>query len=119
MPASFYEPDGDRFVSTELTRGPWDPDFQHAGPPAALLGREVERLEEAEEFQVARISFEIMRAVPIVPLRVEMRVTRPGRRVQLVENRVYRRIERVLAVQYGNLHLSSAVSVPSIAFVCL
>ena len=85
MPASFYEPDGDRFVSTELTRGPWDPDFQHAGPPAALLGREVERLEDAEEFQVARISFEIMRAVPIVPLRVEMRVTRPGRRVQLVE----------------------------------
>jgi len=85
VPASFYEPDGERFLSTELTRGPWDPAFQHAGPPAALLGREVERLEDADEFQVARISFEIMRAVPIVPLRVEMRVTRPGRRVQLVE----------------------------------
>ena len=34
MPDSFYEPDGDRFVSTELTRGPWDPGSQHAGPPA-------------------------------------------------------------------------------------
>jgi hypothetical protein len=44
VPDSFYEPDGDRFVSTELTRGPWDPDAQHAGPPAALIGREVERL---------------------------------------------------------------------------
>src|SRR5256885_16890272 len=68
-----------------LTRGPWDPDFQHAGPPAALLGRAVERLEDAEEFQVARITFEIMRAVPITPLRAEARITRPGRRVQLVE----------------------------------
>jgi hypothetical protein len=85
VPESFYEPDGNRFLSSELTRGPWDPDFQHAGPPAALLGRAVERLEEAEEFQVARITFEIMRAVPIAPLRAEARITRPGRRVQLVE----------------------------------
>ncbi len=85
MPESFYEADGERFASTELTRGPWDPEAQHAGPPAALLGREVERLEDAEEFQVARITFEILRAVPIAPLRVEARVVRPGRRVQLVE----------------------------------
>jgi len=85
VPDSFYEADGDLYISTELTRGPWDPDAQHAGPPAALLGREVERLEDAAEFQVARITFDIMRAVPIAPLRVEARVIRPGRRVQLVE----------------------------------
>jgi hypothetical protein len=85
VPESFYAPDGDRYVSTELTRGPWDPNAQHAGPPAALLGREVERLEDAEQFQVSRITFEILRAVPIAPLRVEARITRPGRRVQLVE----------------------------------
>ena len=44
MAESFYEPDGDRYVATELTRGPWDPGAQHAGPPAALIGREIERL---------------------------------------------------------------------------
>jgi hypothetical protein len=82
---SFYEPDGGWFVPSELTRGPWDPEFQHAGPPAALLGREVERLQDAEEFQLARITFEIMRAVPIAPLRTEARISRPGRRVQLIE----------------------------------
>jgi hypothetical protein len=82
---SFYEADGDLYVSTELTRGPWDPEAQHAGPPAALLGREVERLEDAGSFHVARITYEILRSVPIAPLRVEARVTRPGRRVQLVE----------------------------------
>jgi Thioesterase-like superfamily len=85
VPESFYEPDGDRFLSTELTRGPWDPDAQHAGPPAALLGREIERLEDADDFQVARVTYEIMRAVPIAPLRVEAKIIRPGRRVQLIE----------------------------------
>jgi hypothetical protein len=45
MSESFYEPleDG-AYRATELTRGPWDPRHQHAGPPAALIGREVERL---------------------------------------------------------------------------
>jgi len=82
---AFYEPDGDRYLATELTRGPWDPGAQHAGPPAALLGREIELLEDAAEFQVGRITFEILRSVPIAPLRVSARVLRPGRRVQLVE----------------------------------
>jgi Thioesterase-like superfamily len=85
VPESFYESDGDRFVSTELTRGPWDPRAQHAGPPAALLAREVERLEDGEDFQVGRITFEILRSVPIAPLRVRAEVVRPGRSVQLIE----------------------------------
>jgi hypothetical protein len=82
---AFYEPDGDRYVATELTRGPWDPGAQHAGPPSALLARELELLPEAERFQVGRITFEILRPVPIAPLRVSTRILRPGRRVQLVE----------------------------------
>jgi hypothetical protein len=88
---SFYERDGDLFVATELTGGPWDPDAQHAGPPAALLGREIERLGEGRlgggegpPAQVGRITYEILRPVPIAPLRVQAEVVRPGRRVELV-----------------------------------
>jgi hypothetical protein len=76
---------GDRYVPSELTRGPWDPDSQHAGPPAALVGREIERLGSDSPRQVGRITFEIVRAVPIAPLRVEARIARPGRSVELVE----------------------------------
>ena len=43
MSSAFYVSEGGRFVSTELTRGPWDPGAQHAGPPAALIARELER----------------------------------------------------------------------------
>ena len=84
-PEAVYERDGDLLVATELTRGPWDPGAQHAGPPAALLGRAIEGLEDAAEFHVGRLSFDILRSVPIAPLRASARVLRPGRRVQLVE----------------------------------
>jgi Thioesterase-like superfamily len=91
VPESFYEPDGDAYVATELTRGPWDPGAQHAGPPAALIGREIERLGggrmgggEGSPAQVGRVTYEILRSVPIGRLRVEAEVVRPGRRVELV-----------------------------------
>jgi hypothetical protein len=82
---AFYEPAGELYRATELTRGPWDPGAQHAGPPSALLARELELLPEADRFQVGRITFEILRSVPIAPARLSARVLRPGRRVQLVE----------------------------------
>jgi Thioesterase-like superfamily len=85
MPDAFYEPTEDGFVATELTRGPWDPDAQHAGPPSALLGRAIEELDGGEGFQVARVTLEILRPVAIGPVRVEASVVRPGRSVQMVE----------------------------------
>jgi hypothetical protein len=85
VPEAFYERDGDRYVATELTRGPWDPGAQHAGPPSALLGREIESIGAVDDFQVGRATFEILKSVPIGPVRVEASVVRPGKRVQLVE----------------------------------
>jgi hypothetical protein len=91
VPESFYEPDGGRYIATELTRGPWDPGAQHAGPPAALIGREIERLGggrvgsgEGPPAQVGRITFDLLRSVPIAPLTVEAEIVRPGRSVELV-----------------------------------
>lgn len=41
----FYVADApDRFTPTPSTAGPWGPDSQHGGPPAALLARAVEAL---------------------------------------------------------------------------
>ena len=85
--SAFYVSDGDRFVSSELTRGPWDPDAQHAGPPSALIARALER-SSAEGWFIGRVSYEILRPVPIAPVRVEVEVLRPGRSVELVEARL-------------------------------
>jgi hypothetical protein len=80
LPA-FYERDGDAFVPSELTRGPWDPGAQHAGPPAALLGMAV----DAAGWLVGRITIEVLRPVPLAPLAVASEVVRPGRNVELVQ----------------------------------
>ena len=86
MADAFYERGGGgEYVATEQTRGPWDPGSQHAGPPSALLGREIEGMEGSGSFQVGRVVFEILRPVPIGAVRVETRVLRPGRKVRLVE----------------------------------
>lgn len=84
MAQSFYVPDGALFASTELTRGPWDAGSQHAGPPAALLGRAVEAHADSDSAQVVRITFEILRPVPIAPLQVWTETLRGGRSVQVV-----------------------------------
>ncbi|MBA2514380.1 MAG: thioesterase family protein [Solirubrobacterales bacterium] len=85
LPTALYERDGVRWLPTDLTRGPWDPDFQHAGPPAALLCRELEAASAIEGGQTVRLSYDILRPVPVSPLRISARVLRPGRRVELVE----------------------------------
>ena len=81
---SFFRRRGDVFEPSELTRGPWDPDSQHAGPPAALLGRAVERCGDGEGKHVGRITCEVLRPVPMTPLTVRAEIVRPGRSVELV-----------------------------------
>jgi hypothetical protein len=82
--AVFVPRDG-RFVATEIARGPWDPGAQHGGAPAALLMREFERLPAAEGLMISRVTYELLRPVPLGELTVESEVVRRGRRVQLME----------------------------------
>jgi hypothetical protein len=116
MPEAFYRVNGpDRFLATELTRGPWEPGLQHAGPPAALLGRAVERHGDRTDLQVARISFEILRPLPIAELEVATRLLRGGRSVELVEASLTaggREVMRATAlrIRTANLELPAALA---------
>lgn len=85
--AAFFERlDDHRYAPTVSTRGPWDAGSQHAGPPAALLGHAVQLRPGARpDFRPVRLTFEILRPVPIRPLEVAIRVLRAGRSVELVE----------------------------------
>ncbi len=85
MADPFYRPDGDGFAATELTRGPWDPGSQHAGPPAGLLTRALELCEPRADAQIARVTIDILAPVPIDVLTATARVERPGRSVELLE----------------------------------
>lgn len=84
MSGAFFELDGDGFVAAPLTRGPWDKNAQHGGPPAALLARAVE-VELPAEFRLARLSVDIVRPVPIgrVTPRVTVQMRRRAARAQV------------------------------------
>lgn len=71
-----------RFTPTEHARGPWDPRALHGGAPAALIASALERLEPGAELPFARLSYSFLRPVPMAPLTLSTRITRPGRRVQ-------------------------------------
>ena len=86
MSEAFYEPlGGGRYRSTEHTAGPWDVRSQHAGPPAALLGRALEATDPREGTLLSRVTFDILGPVPAAEVEVESRVARPGRTVELLE----------------------------------
>ena len=69
--------DGDRFVPTVHTRGPWDPQAQHGGPPAALIARAVEAVPADAPMHVARLTVELLRPVPLTPLLPSPHVAAP------------------------------------------
>lgn len=91
-PTCFYRlvevaEDGRQSVeSLPASAGPWSPDAQHGGPPAALLGRAIEGLSDSV---VGRFTMELLGPVPVGPLSVTASVLRPGRSVQLAGAELY------------------------------
>jgi hypothetical protein len=84
MTDALFHIEGSTYLPTGLARGPWSPDAQHGGPPAALLMREMERMDAPAPMQVARATFELLRPVPLAPLTITTTTLKPGKRVQLV-----------------------------------
>jgi hypothetical protein len=72
----------DLYAPTEHARGPWDPSMLHGGAPAALIAAAFERMQPGAELPLARLSFSFLRPIPMAPLQLRTRMTRPGRRVQ-------------------------------------
>jgi Thioesterase-like superfamily len=82
---AFYEQVGEHvYKSTEHTIGPWSRADQHAGPPAALLTRALERL-LPDTGRLVRVTVDLFRGVPVAELEVNAWVVRHGRKVQLAQ----------------------------------
>ncbi|MGH3567022.1 MAG: thioesterase family protein [Pseudonocardia sp.] len=85
MDECFYlSESGNTFLATGATAGPWDPRFQHGGPPAALITSAIEQRYGDDGHAVVRLSFEIHRPIPVGRVRTRVETLRGGSRVQLV-----------------------------------
>ena len=77
--------DGDGYLADAVAEGPWAPGALHGGAPAALLAHLVADHARGTGLALARLTCEFVRPVPRGPLRPEVAVVRPGRRVTLLD----------------------------------
>jgi hypothetical protein len=82
---ALFVPDGDAYVATHLTQGPWNPEHQHGGPVCGLLARAVESVPTLVPMRCARLTVDLMRPVPVDRLVTHTQVVREGKRVQIIE----------------------------------
>ena len=80
---AIYRVDGDRVVTSPHAAGPWDPGMQHGSAPASLVVWAAESIPTPAPMQVARVTIDLMRPVPLTPLLLETEVLREGRKIQL------------------------------------
>jgi hypothetical protein len=78
LDSAFYARDGERYVATPSTAGPWDTKLQHGGPVAALLASRIEKAAAREDARVAYFSLDFLGPVPIATLDVKVEAVRPG-----------------------------------------
>jgi len=87
MADALFRPEEGLFVPGDAARSPWTEHALHGGPPGALIARAIEHL-DGDRWWVVRLTIDILREIPVVPLRVSVDLARGGRRVQLVEGRI-------------------------------
>ena len=85
--SALFVAEGAALVPTDRARGPWSPDALHGGPVAALVARSAERHGDNRDdgLQLARLTLELLRPVPLAPLTITTSLIKPGRRVQLLD----------------------------------
>ncbi len=81
LPTAAYRVLSPRTVqASALTRGPWDPQHQHAGPPIAMVCRAIEAAAQAHGLtHIGRLTANLLRPLPIAELEIEVTTDYAGR----------------------------------------
>jgi hypothetical protein len=112
---ALFRRNGDWFAPTPLARGPWDPNALHGGAPSALFAWACEQHDPGPAGFVARLTVELMRPVPLAPLRLSVHTFRPGKKVQWLEASLFdereREVSRATALRIRNEHVDTTGSV--------
>jgi len=78
--SAFLARENGSYQATELTRGPWNPEHQHAGPPSALAAQAIARVAELLGLtHFARLTANLFRPIPIAELNIVVETVYSGR----------------------------------------
>jgi hypothetical protein len=83
LPSAFYSRDGEHYVASASTAGPWDTKLQHGSPVAALLATRIEQIAARSDMRVSQIALDFLGPVPVGSLDVKVDAVRPGKKIAL------------------------------------
>ncbi len=91
MSDSYYElvddsdPQGERFIASDLVRSTWSAAIQHGAPVSALLARALERCEARDDTRLSRVLIDLLGPVPAEgDIWVRTKRERSGKQIELV-----------------------------------
>jgi len=79
-----FRVENDNVAVSPFASGPWNPGMQHGGAPASLAVWVAENVPAAGPMRVARLTLDLLRPVPVAPLRIRSEILREGKKIQLV-----------------------------------
>lgn len=86
VPAYFYRSLGaGAYESTLHTQGAWNPHEQHMAPVAGIMTRELELCQPRPDLRMARVNFDILGLIPAGEFRIETKIIRGGRTIELLQ----------------------------------
>lgn len=81
---ALFLPDGEGWMPTEASLGPWGADLLHGGAVSALAIQMMED-EADDDYEAVRYSADFVRALPLRRLDVAVRTVRKGNRLEVLE----------------------------------
>src|SRR4051794_31706664 len=81
---ALFLPDGDGWMPTEASLGPWGADLLHGGAVSALAIALMEE-EAHDDYEAVRYSADFVRALPLRKLNATVRMLRKGNRLEVLE----------------------------------
>src|SRR5690625_5176098 len=96
--AYFERVDDSTYRATEHVSGAWKVTEQHIAPALGLLAHVVESDRDGrgrDDLVIGRVSYDILGVLPIDTMQTSVRVLRPGRTIELVDDSTYRATEHV------------------------
>ncbi|MCG5217551.1 acyl-CoA thioesterase domain-containing protein [Streptosporangium soli] len=82
---AFFTIEGEELIPSPTARGPWAPDMLHGRLVGGLAARALEAGHAEEGLHAARLTVDMFRNSPLVPLRVTTTRVRDGRRIRVAD----------------------------------
>lgn len=81
----FFNQDGDLFTPQAAAGSPWSETMQHGGPVNAIITMSIEAIAEEACMDVARLTIDILKPVPMQPVKIKSRFIRRGGKMAVVD----------------------------------